>query len=61
VGLTWDKAKPILVAAGFTLSYDNKVDAFSTLSVVTKVSPGSGTTVDQGSTLKINFKASFSY
>jgi serine/threonine-protein kinase len=59
--MTWDKAKPILEAAGFNLSYDNKVDAFPTLSVVTKVTPGVGTTVDKGSTVKVNFKASFSY
>jgi serine/threonine-protein kinase len=61
VGMTWAEAKPILEAAGFTLSYDKRVDDFPSLSVVKKVSPGSGTTVDKGSTLKINFTTTLSY
>jgi serine/threonine-protein kinase len=59
INMTWDKAKPILVAAGFTLDYNKFADAVPSGSVVKKVSPGSGTTVDKGSTLKINFSGSF--
>jgi serine/threonine-protein kinase len=61
VGMTWEEAKPILVKAGFALDYDKRVDDFPSLSVVKKVSPGSGTTVDKGSTLKINFTTTLSY
>ncbi|MCU1506605.1 MAG: serine/threonine kinase, partial [Microbacteriaceae bacterium] len=57
IGMTWDKAKPILEAAGFTLDYKkNIVDNNPTFFVVQKVSPGVGTTVDKGSKLTINFQ-----
>jgi serine/threonine-protein kinase len=59
IDMTWDKAKPLLVAAGFTLDYNRFADVVPSGSVVKKVSPGSGTSVDKGSTLKINFSGSF--
>ncbi|MBX3067940.1 MAG: PASTA domain-containing protein, partial [Cryobacterium sp.] len=58
VGMTWQDAKPKLLALGFKLDYNAIADAFPR-STVKKISPDPGEKVDKGTTLKINFNLSF--
>jgi beta-lactam-binding protein with PASTA domain len=55
VGQNWAMAKKALTDAGFKVSYDNRVDVFPTFFTVSKTNPPAGTTVDKGSTIKVNF------
>lgn len=56
VGLSWDKAKAALSAAGFTFSYNNKgvADTFPGSLVVTSTNPPAGTLADKGSLVKVS-------
>jgi serine/threonine protein kinase/beta-lactam-binding protein with PASTA domain len=56
VNMTWDKAKPLLVNAGFTLDYAKIADLSPGSFTVSKLSPKAGETVDKGSKIKVNFK-----
>ena len=56
VGEVWSQAKATLLAAGFTLSYDDKADVLDgNIATVTKVSPVAGTSVPKGSQLTVKF------
>ena len=56
-GQSWSQAKPILLAAGFTLDYDHSVDVRFLPGIVTvkSTNPKPGSTVDKGSTIKVRF------
>lgn len=58
VGMTWRDAKPKLLALGFKLDYNQIADSLP-LSTVRKIDPEAGTTLDKGSTLKVNFNLNF--
>jgi serine/threonine protein kinase len=55
VGMTWDKAKKALTAAGFTFTYDNKfaADAIPTVFRVATTNPTFGQSADKGSNVKV--------
>lgn len=57
VGMSWTRAKPILLAAGFALDYDKQADSglAALLATVRSINPPAGTTVDKGSTVKVRF------
>jgi serine/threonine-protein kinase len=58
LNMTWDKAKPILVAAGFTtLNYDHAADnpVAAKLARISSVTPHVGTSVQKGTPLTIKF------
>ena len=57
VGLTWDVAKPQLVAAGFALDYNIFADAGAQFFTVTTLTPGGGTQAKKGSTVKVTFSS----
>jgi serine/threonine-protein kinase len=55
VGMTWDKAKPLLEEAGFSLDYNFGADLAPGLVRVTGTSPSAGTMAPRGSSLSISF------
>jgi eukaryotic-like serine/threonine-protein kinase len=55
IGMTWAKAKPVLVAAGFSLSYSPLADIGPNSVTVQSVTPGYPTSQAKGSKLKIKF------
>ncbi len=56
VGLKWNKAKPILAAAGFALDYDHAADGIAaSFATVATETPKGGTSQPKGSTIKITF------
>jgi serine/threonine protein kinase/beta-lactam-binding protein with PASTA domain len=55
VNMTWDKAKKALIDAGFVPSYNRAADLLPAAFTVSKTNPVSGTMVDKGSTVKVNF------
>ncbi|MHC5796615.1 Stk1 family PASTA domain-containing Ser/Thr kinase [Lacisediminihabitans sp. FW035] len=55
VGLSWDKAKKALADAGFVPSYNKVADIAPSSFTVARTNPSAGTTVDKGSTVKVNF------
>ncbi|TDW31478.1 Stk1 family PASTA domain-containing Ser/Thr kinase [Cryobacterium psychrophilum] len=57
VGKPWSEAKQILSDAGLKLDYNIFADAAPGLFTVTKVTPGSGTSVPRNSNVKVNFSA----
>jgi serine/threonine protein kinase/beta-lactam-binding protein with PASTA domain len=56
VGQSWSDAKKALLAAGFKLSYKSVADISPPAFTVSKTDPVGGTTVDKGSTVKVNFQ-----
>ena len=56
IGQTWDKAKPILVAAHLTVKAGQLAESAPTMCVVTKTNPEPNTTVDKDSTVKVTTK-----
>jgi serine/threonine protein kinase/beta-lactam-binding protein with PASTA domain len=56
VGQNWSDAKKALIAAGFQVSYNKLVDISPPSFIVSKTNPPAGTTVDKGSTVKVNFQ-----
>ena len=54
-GKTWATAKKMLTDAGFALDYSKLADLAPGSVTVNKTNPAGGTTVDKGSTIKINF------
>ncbi|MFC5501489.1 Stk1 family PASTA domain-containing Ser/Thr kinase [Lysinimonas soli] len=54
-GKTWATAKQMLTDAGFQLSYNKLADIAPSSITVSKTNPPAGTTVDKGSTIKVNF------
>lgn len=57
IGKSWAEAKSILEEAGFQLEYNLFADAAPSLFSVTKVTPGVGSLLPRGSSLRINFSA----
>jgi serine/threonine-protein kinase len=56
IGMHWSVAKPILVNAGFTLSYDKHADGqAASIVTVNSVTPKAGSSVPKGTTLVITF------
>ncbi|WP_445468254.1 Stk1 family PASTA domain-containing Ser/Thr kinase [Herbiconiux wuyangfengii] len=55
VNQTWDKAKQILIDAGFSLDYNFGADLAPGLVRVTGTNPAPGTMVPKGSTLTVSF------
>ena len=55
VGMSWDKAKKALTAAGFTFTYDNKVaaDTLPPFFQVASTNPAFGQSADKGSNIKV--------
>lgn len=53
---TWDKAKPILIGAGFAVKAGQLAETAPGMCVVTKTDPAPGETVDKGSTVKVTTK-----
>jgi beta-lactam-binding protein with PASTA domain len=54
VGMSWIDAKPILVDAGFDLSYPAGADIVPALVTVTATNPAAGTSVPRGSKLTVS-------
>ncbi|MEO7123432.1 MAG: Stk1 family PASTA domain-containing Ser/Thr kinase [Lacisediminihabitans sp.] len=52
-GQTWDKAKPVLVAAGFTVKTGQLADQFPALCTVKRTDPAPLSSVDKGSMVKV--------
>ncbi len=55
VGMTWDKAKAALDAAGLKYSYDRGADAAPALVTVRSTNPKAGTTAHRGDTIAVRF------
>ncbi len=64
VGKTWDKAKPILEAAGFSIDYWDTTSSVlaknldASMLTVKDISPDAGKSVDKGSTVKVKLRSS---
>ncbi|WP_158864699.1 Stk1 family PASTA domain-containing Ser/Thr kinase [Leifsonia sp. AG29] len=56
VGKTWDVAKKALQDAGFKLDYNAIADIAPSAFVVSKVTPGAGTSAPKGSKVTVNFQ-----
>jgi len=54
-GMFWSSAKPLLVAAGFALDYNQAVDMAPFFITVKSTSPGGGQLAPKGSTIKVTF------
>jgi serine/threonine protein kinase/beta-lactam-binding protein with PASTA domain len=55
-GMFWSSAKPLLVAAGFALDYNQAADGpTSFFAIVKSTSPGGGQLAPKGSTIKVKF------
>lgn len=54
-GKTWTAAKKMLTDAGFQLDYNKLADLAPSGVTVSKTNPPGGSTVDRGSTIKVNF------
>ena len=55
IGMTWDKAKAALDAAGLKYSYDHAADSVPNLVTVRSTNPKAGTTVHRGDTIAVRF------
>ncbi|WP_407933017.1 Stk1 family PASTA domain-containing Ser/Thr kinase [Herbiconiux daphne] len=55
IGMTWDKAKPLLADAGFSLDYNFGADLAPGLVRVTGTNPSAGTLAPKGSSISIAF------
>jgi len=53
-GLSWSQAKPLLIAAGFALTYDPAADRLSSVPVAT-TDPEGGSSILRGSTITVTF------
>jgi len=55
IGMTWDKAKAALDAAGLKYNYDHGADSAPTLVTVRSTNPKSGVMVHRGDTITVRF------
>jgi len=55
IGMTWDKAKAALDAAGLKYNYDHAADQVPTLVTVRSTNPKPGTMVHRGDTITVRF------
>ncbi len=55
IGMTWDKAKAALDAAGLKYNYDHGADSAPTLVTVRSTNPAAGVMVHRGDTVKVRF------
>jgi serine/threonine-protein kinase len=55
VGMTWDKAKAALDAAGLKYTYDHNADLAPTIVTVHSTNPKAGVTVHRGDTISVKF------
>ena len=55
IGMTWDKAKAALDAAGLKYNYDHAADQVPTLVTVRSTNPKAGTMVHRGDTITVRF------